>query len=69
MYLNTLVHLLFSKLGLILAFIILDYHQKRYTHQLFSLLDLYPTKEILPISLREVDREFRVGEVLENTLI
>ena len=36
--------------------------------QLLSLSNLHPTKEILPISLREGDRGFQLGEAPENTI-
>lgn len=69
MYPSTPVHPLLSESGLIPASILLDYRQRRYTHRLLSLPDSHPTKEILPISLREGDKGFQPGEVPENTLI
>ena len=53
MYSSTPVHPLLCEAGLISASILLDYRQRLYTHRLLSLPDSHPTKEILPISLRE----------------
>ncbi len=69
MYSSTPIHPLICEAGLIPASILLDYRQRLYTHRLLSLPDLHPTKEILPISLRERDRGFQPGEVPENTLM
>ena len=55
-YSNIPIHPLLYKAELIPTSILLDYCQKIYTHRLFSLPDLHPTKEILPISLRKGDR-------------
>ncbi len=50
MYSSILIHLLLCKAGLILASILLDYHQRQYTHRLLSLPNVHPTKKIVPIS-------------------
>ncbi len=55
MYPSTLIHPLLCEAGLVPASILLDYRQRQYTHRLLSLSDSHPTKEILPISLREED--------------
>ena len=69
MYSSTPIHPLLCEAGLIPASILLDYHQRRYTHRLLSLPDSHPTKEISPISLREGDRGFQPGEMPENTTL
>ena len=69
MYPSTPVHLLLCEAGLSPASILLDYRQRLYIHRLFSLPDLHPTKQILPISSREGDRGFQSRELPENTLI
>ena len=69
MYFSTPVHPLLCKTDLILASILLDYYQRLYTHWLLSLSNVYTTKEILLISLKERDRKFQPEKIPENTLI
>ena len=69
MYSTTLIHPLLCEAGLVPASVLLDHRQRVYTHRLLCLPNSHPTKEILPISLREGDRAFQPGELLENTLI
>ena len=69
MYFSTPIQPPLCEAGLIPASILLAYRQRLYTHRLLSLPDLHPTKEILPMSLREGDRGFQLGEAPENTLM
>ena len=47
MYSSIPLYLLLLKTGFILAFIVLNYCQRLYIHQLFSFPDLYSIKEII----------------------
>ena len=69
MYFSTPVYLLLCKAGFILASILLDYCQRLYTHQLFSLPNVHPTKEIIPICLKKGDKRFQLGELSEKSLM
>ena len=69
MYSSTPIHPLLCEAGLVPASVLLDHRQRVYTHRLLCLPDSHPTKEILPISLREGDRGFQPGELPENTLM
>ena len=69
MYPSTPIHPLLSEAGLIPAKILLDFCQKRYTYCLLTLPDGHPTKEILPVSMREGDGSLQPGEQPENTLM
>ncbi len=69
MYSSTPIHPLLCEVGLVIASALLDHRQRVYTHRLLCLQDSHPTKEILPISLREGDRGFQPGELPENTLM
>lgn len=59
MYPSTPIHPLLCQAGLTPASTVLDYRQKLYAYRLLSLPDQHPTKEILPISLREGDGAFQ----------
>lgn len=63
------IHPLLSEAGLIPAKILLDFCQKRYTYRLLTLPGYHPTKEILPVSMREGDGSSQPGELPENTLM
>ena len=53
---------LLSEAGLIPAQLLLDARQKSYAYRLFTLPDCHPTKQILPISLKEGDENSQPGE-------
>lgn len=53
---------LLSEAGLVPAKMLLDFRQKAYAYRLLALPDHYPTKHILPISLREGDENSQPGE-------
>ncbi len=69
MYPSTLIHPLLSEAGLIPAQLVLDSRQKAYAYRLLTVPDCHPTKQILPISLREGDENSLPGEQPEDTLI
>ena len=58
-----------SDAGLIPAQILLDHRQRMYAYRLLTLPDQHPTKMILPISLRNGDRDSQLGEQPANTLL
>ena len=69
MYSSTPIHPLLCEAGLIPASILLDYRQRIYTCRLLRLPEIHPAKNILPISLRNGDQGFQLGELPENTLL
>lgn len=69
MYPSSPIHPLLSEAGLIPAQLLLDARQKTYAYRLLTLPDCHPTKQILPISLREGDENSQPGEQPEDTLI
>lgn len=46
MYSSTFIHLLVYKVGLIPAFVLLDYYQRLYSYLLSGLPNFYPIKQI-----------------------
>ena len=69
MYPSTPIHPLLSEAGLIPAKFLLDFRQKSYAYRLLTLPDYHPTKQILPISLRNRDENLQLGEQSEDTLM
>ena len=67
MYPSTPIHPLLCEAGLTPASIVLDSRQRLYAYQLLSLPDEYPTKKILPVSLRIGDGA--LDELPENNLM
>lgn len=57
MYHSTPIAVLMNEAGLILAHILLDFRKRKYAYCIPSLPDSILTKEILPSSLREKDRD------------
>lgn len=68
-YPGTPIHPLLSEAGLIPAKLLLDFRQKSYAYRLLTLLNHHPTKQILPISLRDGDKSSQSGEQPEDTLL
>lgn len=69
MYPSTPIHLLLSETSLIPTNLLLDFWQKSYTYQLLTLPNCHLTKQILPIYLREGDKNIQPGEQPKNILI
>lgn len=63
------VYLLLCKTGLTPALILLDYCQQRYSLGLLSFYNLYSTKMIVFVSLKEGDKRFQHAEMPKNTLL
>lgn len=57
------------KAGLIPAKLLLDSRQKAYAYRLLTLPNCHPTKQVLPISLREGDKNSQPGEQPKDTLM
>ena len=55
MYQSTPISPLMSQSGLPLAHVLLNFRQRAYAHGILSLPNSIPTKDILPITLREGD--------------
>ena len=55
MYQKTIISPLMSESGLLPAHVLLDFRQRAYAHRILSLPNSIPTKDILPITLREGD--------------
>ena len=69
MYLSTPIHPLLCKASLVIALTLLNYRHREYALRLLSLSDQHSTKEILPISLQNRDRDSEPGELSKNTLM
>ena len=69
MYPSTPIHPLLSEAGFIPAQTLIDHRQRTYAYRLLTLPDEHPTKLILPISLRNGDRNSQPGEQPANTLL
>lgn len=61
------IYPLFYETDLVSTSNLLDYQQRVYTHQLLYFPNIDFNQKILLISLREGDREFLGGKLLENT--
>lgn len=69
MYPSIPVYPSLSEASLIPAKMLLDYRQKAYAYQLLTLPDYYPTKQVLPISLRKGDESSQPGKQPKDTLM
>lgn len=69
MYPSTPIQPLLSEAGLIPAKLLQEFRQKSYAYRLITLPDHHPTKQILPISLRNGDESSQPGEQPEDTLM
>ena len=69
MYPSTPIHPLLSEAGLIPAQILLDNRQRMYAYRLLTLPDQHAAKTILPISLRNRDRNSQPREQPTDTLL
>lgn len=66
MYPSTPIHPLLSEAGLIPPRILLDHRQRMYAYRLLTLPDQHLTKKILPVSLRNADRNRRTINNVEG---
>ncbi len=62
MYQSTHIGPLMGESGMIPAKIILDQRQKDHVFRLLCLLDTHPAKDILPLSIRDGDRQNRLDD-------
>lgn len=69
MYPSTPIETFICESGLTPAQIMLDFWQKKYAHRIFSLPDLIPSKEILPVTLQIGDGNVQPNKQPENDAI